>query len=44
VWLTKKGAEAGPADWRRAHAGLALRIDPEAARSLAIAAEAREEE
>jgi len=46
VWLTEKGAlalEAGLADWRRAHAELALRIDPEAARRLAIAAEALEE-
>jgi DNA-binding MarR family transcriptional regulator len=46
VWLTEKGAqslEAGLADWRRAHAELAERIDPEAARRLAIAAEALEE-
>ena len=46
VWLTEKGArslEAGLADWRRAHAELAERIDPEAARRLAVAAEALEE-
>jgi DNA-binding MarR family transcriptional regulator len=46
VWLTEKGAlslEAGLADWRRAHGQLAERIDPEAARRLAIAAEALEE-
>jgi DNA-binding MarR family transcriptional regulator len=46
VWLTEKGArslEAGLADWRRAHAELAKRLDPEAAKRLAIAAEALEE-
>jgi DNA-binding MarR family transcriptional regulator len=46
VWLTEKGArslKAGLADWRRAHAELAKRLDPEAARRLAIAAEALEE-
>jgi len=46
VWLTEKGAlslEAGLADWRRAHGQLAERIDPDAARRLAIAAEALEE-
>src|SRR6516225_6721179 len=46
VWLTEKGAlslEAGLADWRRAHGQLAERIDPEAARRLAIAAQALEE-
>ena len=46
VWLTEKGArslEAGLADWRRAHGELAERIDPEAARRLAVAAEALEE-
>jgi DNA-binding MarR family transcriptional regulator len=46
VWLTEKGAlslEVGLADWRRAHGELADRIDPEAARRLAIAAEALEE-
>ena len=43
---TEKGAlslEASLADWRRAHGELAARIDPEAARRLAIAAEALEE-
>ena len=46
VWLTEKGAlslEASLADWRRAHGELAERIDPEAARGLALAAEALEE-
>jgi hypothetical protein len=46
VWLTEKGAlslEASLADWRRAHGELAARIDPEAARRLALAAEALEE-
>ena len=46
VWLTEKGAlslEAGLADWRRAHGELSERIDPEAARRLAMAAEALEE-
>jgi DNA-binding MarR family transcriptional regulator len=46
VWLTEKGAlslEASLAEWQRAHGELAARIDPEAARRLAIAAEALEE-
>ncbi len=46
MWLTEKGAlslEAALADWRRAHGELAERIDPEAARRLALAAEALEE-
>ena len=46
VWLTEKGAqslEAAIALWRRAHAELAERIDPEAARRLALATEALEE-
>ncbi len=46
VWLTEKGAlaiEGSLADWRRAHGELAERIDPEAARRLAAAAEALEE-
>jgi DNA-binding MarR family transcriptional regulator len=46
VWLTEKGAlslEAALADWRRAHGELAKRIDPEAARRLAHAAEALED-
>ncbi len=46
VRLTDKGArglEAGLADWRQAHGELAKRLDPEAARSLALAAEALEE-
>ena len=46
VWLTEKGAkslEAGLADWKRAHGELAKRLDPEAARRLAVAAEALEE-
>ena len=40
--LTAKGAQslrAGLADWKRAHGELAKRLDPEAARRLAIAAE-----
>jgi DNA-binding MarR family transcriptional regulator len=46
VWLTEKGAlslEAGLADWSRAHGELAKRLDPDAARRLALAAEALEE-
>jgi DNA-binding MarR family transcriptional regulator len=46
AWLTAKGAqslEAGLADWKRAHGQLAKRLDPEAARRLAVAAEALEE-
>ena len=46
VWLTEKGArslEAGLADWQRAHGELAKRLDPEAARRLALAAEALED-
>ena len=46
VWLTEKGAlslEAGLADWKRAHGELAKRLDPEAARRFAVAAEALEE-
>jgi DNA-binding MarR family transcriptional regulator len=46
VWLTEIGArslQAGLADWKRAHAELAMRLDPEAARRLAIAADALEE-
>jgi DNA-binding MarR family transcriptional regulator len=46
VRLTGKGAlslEAGLADWKRAHGELAKRLDPEAARRLALAAEALEE-
>jgi DNA-binding MarR family transcriptional regulator len=46
VWLTEKGAmslEGGLADWKRAHSELAKRIDPEAARRLALAAETLEE-
>jgi DNA-binding MarR family transcriptional regulator len=46
VWLTEKGAlslEAGLAEWKRAHGELARRLDPEAARRLALAAEALEE-
>jgi DNA-binding MarR family transcriptional regulator len=46
VRLTEKGAEslvAGLADWKRAHGELAERLDPEAARRLALAAEALEE-
>jgi DNA-binding MarR family transcriptional regulator len=47
VWLTQKGAqslEAGLVDWKRAHSELAKRLDPEAARRLAIAAEALDED
>jgi DNA-binding MarR family transcriptional regulator len=47
VRLTGKGArslEAGLADWRRAHGELAKRLDPEAARRLALATEALDEE
>jgi len=46
VQLTEKGAlklEAGLAEWKRAHGELAKRLDPEAARRLALAAEALEE-
>ncbi len=46
VWLTAKGAQslrAGLTDWKLAHGELAKRLDPEAARHLAIAAEALEE-
>lgn len=46
VGLTKMGAlklEAGLIDWKRAHGELARRLDPEAARRLALAAEALEE-
>ena len=46
VRLTDKGAsrlEAGLADWSQAHGELAKRLDPEAARRLALAAEALEE-
>ena len=46
VWLTEKGArslEAGLADWKRAHGELAKRLDPDAARRLALAAAALEE-
>ena len=46
VWLTEEGArslEAGLADWKQAHGELAKRLDPEAARRLALAAEALEE-
>jgi DNA-binding MarR family transcriptional regulator len=46
VWLTEKGVqslEAGLADWKRAHGELAKRLDPEAARRLALAAEALDE-
>jgi DNA-binding MarR family transcriptional regulator len=46
VWLTERGTivlEAGLADWRRAHGELAERLDPEAARRLALATEALEE-
>ncbi len=46
VWLTDKGAhslKAGLGHWRRAHRELAKRLDPEAARRLALAAEALEE-
>jgi DNA-binding MarR family transcriptional regulator len=44
--LTDKGAlklEAGLAEWKRAHGELAKRLDPEAARRLALAAEALDE-
>lgn len=47
VRLTSKGTlslEVGLADWRRAHGELAKRFDPEAARQLALAARALEEE
>ena len=46
VRLTEKGAqalEAGLTNWKRAHAELARRLDPEAARRLALATEALEE-
>jgi DNA-binding MarR family transcriptional regulator len=46
VWLTEKGAqslETGLANWKRAHGELAKRLDPAAARRLAVAAEALEE-
>jgi DNA-binding MarR family transcriptional regulator len=46
VWLTERGAqslEAALADWKRAHGELSKRLDPEAARRLALAAEALEE-
>jgi DNA-binding MarR family transcriptional regulator len=46
VWLTEKGAlslEAGLVAWKSAHGELAKRLDPEAARRLALAAEALEE-
>ncbi len=46
VRLTDDGArrlEAGLADWSHAHGELAKRLDPEAARLLALAAEALEE-
>jgi DNA-binding MarR family transcriptional regulator len=46
VRLTGKGAQslqAGLADWKRAHGELAKRLDPEAARRLALATEALEE-
>jgi DNA-binding MarR family transcriptional regulator len=46
VRLTDKGArslKAGIVGWRQAHGELAKRIDPEAARRLAVAAEALEE-
>jgi DNA-binding MarR family transcriptional regulator len=46
VWLTEKGAqslEAGLGDWKRAHGELAERVDPEAARRLALATAALEE-
>jgi DNA-binding MarR family transcriptional regulator len=45
AWITEKGAqslEAGLADWKQAHGELAKRLDPEAARRLALAAEALE--
>jgi DNA-binding MarR family transcriptional regulator len=46
VCLTERGAlslEVGLAEWKRAHGELAKRLDPEAARRLALAAEALEE-
>ena len=46
AWLTEKGAhrlKAALADWKRAHRELAKRLDPEATRRLAVAAEALEE-
>lgn len=46
AWITAKGERslaAALADWRRAHGELAKRLDPEAARRLAIAAEALEQ-
>ncbi len=46
VWLTEKGAqslEAALTLWQRAHADLAERIDPEAAKRLALQTEALEE-
>jgi DNA-binding MarR family transcriptional regulator len=47
VWLTGKGVqslEAGLAEWKRAHGELSKRLDPAAARRLAVAAEALEVE
>jgi DNA-binding MarR family transcriptional regulator len=47
VWLTKKGSRSlkvGLTNWERAHGELAKRLDPDAARRLARAAEALEEE
>jgi DNA-binding MarR family transcriptional regulator len=46
VWLTEEGSESlkgGLADWKRAHGELAKRLDPKAARRLALAAGALEE-
>ncbi len=46
VWVTENGSRSlkvGLADWKRAHSELAKRIDPEAARRLALAAETLEE-
>ena len=46
VGLTEKGAQslkAGLTDWKRAHDELAKRLDPEAARRLALAAEVLDE-
>ena len=46
AWLTEKGAhrlKGALADWKRAHGELAKRLDPEAARRLAVAAEALEQ-
>jgi hypothetical protein len=46
VWLTEKGAlslEAGLTEWKPAYGEFAKRLDPEAARRLALAAEALEE-